>query len=59
MIRIDNQVSRSKVKVKPILDMLGKEGISVSQTAIYFFLFYVLFHENIKFLLKWFFFPFS
>ena len=38
MIPIDIQVSRSKVivKVKPILYMLGKGGISVLQTAIFF-----------------------
>ena len=33
MIPIDIQVSRSKVK--PILDRLGKGGISVSQTSIF------------------------
>ena len=33
MIPINIQVSRSKVK--PILDMLGKGGISVSQTSIF------------------------
>ena len=33
MIPINIQVSRSKVK--PILDMLGKGGISVSQTFIF------------------------
>ena len=34
MTPIDIQVSRSKVKVKLILYMLGKGGISVLQTAI-------------------------
>ena len=35
MIPIDIQVSRSKVKVKPTLHMLGKGGICVLQTAIF------------------------
>ena len=35
MIPIDIQVSRSKVKVKPTLLMLGKRGICVLQTAIF------------------------
>ena len=35
MIPIDFQVSRFKVKGQPILDMLGKGGISVSQTSIF------------------------
>ena len=35
MTPINIQISRSKVKVKPILDKLGKGGISVSQTSIF------------------------
>ena len=36
MIPIDIQVSRSKVKVSPVLHMLRKGGISVLQTFLYF-----------------------
>ena len=35
MTPINIQISRSRSKVKPILDKLGKGGISVSQTSIF------------------------